>query len=294
MDLKDTNRFTMQSNIVGAYLNDIQSLSIISPLEEHDIFDRIKKGDEAARSKVITNNQRFVFAVAKKFATNDKQLLDLVSEGTIGLIMAIDSFDPTRGFRFLTHAIWYIRREIQQYLVNNDLLIKQSNTHHTYGRLGKLRNKFFVNYGRYPSTNELIEAFNERYPTHKIRDERDIYEIIVDSIDVVDINNNPVVNDTSEFVLKSASYNSVIKKENEENLKFEVNKKLNRLNERERTVLELSFGIGVDTPYNCEEIGVRMGLCDERVRQIKIKAIEKLRTKKVKANRDNLKKMGKY
>ena len=152
-----------RSETTNKFLVDIRKYPVLTVEEEKDIIKRIKNGDELARRTLIESNQRFVFAVARKYARDEHHLMDLVSEGNVGLIKAIDNFDPSLGFKFITHAVWYIRREISAYIVNTDTLVRKTNISKTNTRLRRLNNEFFLKNGRTPSVDELKELFKERY-----------------------------------------------------------------------------------------------------------------------------------
>jgi RNA polymerase primary sigma factor len=279
MDLKNGYKYTVQTENISAYLNDIKDYAIITPDEEHDIFQRIKDGDKDAREQVINCNQRLVFTVAKKYASNETQVLDLVGEGTMGLIRAIETYDPTKGFRFITYAIWWIRQFIQLYLMDKGQLVRQSKLHRTFSKMNRIKNLFFVKEGRQPTTEEAFDLFNQTFPDSRIYDERDAYDLIVESIDLTDVNNEPIIDSNYGYLQKTVSYNSILKDEENEYNRFDIKKKLNTLNKREKKILELSYGIGIEEPCSFDDIGIQLDLTGERVRQIKNEAIEKLRKK---------------
>ena len=276
-----------RTELVKGYLNDISKYSILTADEEKALFEKIKKGDQAARNRVVEANQRFVFAVAKRYSAKDK-LMDLVEEGNIGLMQAIDSFDPEKGNRFLSHAVWYIRREINAYLINDDLLIRKSNNSKTTYKLNKAKNDFFSENGRYPSSDELMDYFKEKFGI-EIKDKSDLYDLRVNSISTTyDDDDSSAFENSSLFTGKTQIRNDYNDDINKDYQTMVVKKILSGLNERDRKVVEMSFGIGYEREFTPQEIGEELGLTGERVRQIKNSAIPRLKKMLAYAAKENL------
>lgn len=266
-----------RSETTNKYLFDIRQYPVLTREEEKEIIARIKNGDASARKTLIESNQRFVFAIARKYAKDEHHLMDLVSEGNVGLINAIDNFDPSLGNKFITHAVWYIRREISSYIVNTDTLIKKTNISKTNTRLRRLNNEFFLKNGRTPTVDELKEMFEERYNII-IKNDTDLLDLNVISTDdgVSDDSNESVMEASSEVINRTSSINGYEKESSLDHVKALINYGMGCLKEIEKTVVKMAFGIDYDREYDNNEIAEVVGYTAERVRQIKKKSIEKM------------------
>ncbi len=269
------NNFVVRTDAINQFLRQINKYKVLSSAEERELFKRIKDGDENAREEIIKHNQRFVFAVAKTYA-NDERVLDLVNEGNIGLMQAIDSYDYTKENRFLSYAVWYIRRSINAYIVNDEMFIQKTNNTKTIYQVGKLRTKFFSMYGRYPIEEELIELLKEKGV--KISDISDLYELKINSISTTyDDEDGNAFENSPMFTSKTYTtneYETDIEKEYDSAMSGML---MSVLDERERTIIEYAFGIGYAKSYTNNEIGEIMGMSAERIRQLKNGALKKMR-----------------
>jgi RNA polymerase primary sigma factor len=275
-DMKtNKNNFVVRTDAINQFLRQINKYKVLSSAEERELFKRIKDGDENAREEIIKHNQRFVFAVAKTYA-NDERVLDLVNEGNIGLMQAIDSYDYTKENRFLSYAVWYIRRSINAYIVNDEMFIQKTNNTKTIYQVGKLRTKFFSMYGRYPIEEELIELLKEKGV--KISDISDLYELKINSISTTyDDEDGNAFENSPMFTSKTYTtneYETDIEKEYDSAMSGML---MSVLDERERTIIEYAFGIGYAKSYTNNEIGEIMGMSAERIRQLKNGALKKMR-----------------
>lgn len=266
-----------RSETTNKYLYDIRQYPVLNAEEERDIIRRIKNGDENARRKLIESNQRFIFAVARKYAKDEHNLMDLISEGNVGLIKAIDNFDPSLGYKFITHAVWYIRREISQYIVNTDTIIRKTNVSKTSTRLRRLNNEFFLKNGRSASVDELKELFMEKYNID-IKNDTDLLELCMISTDdtVSEDSNDYVMDASSEVVTKTSSRNEYEETSDEDYYKTVVTYGMNCLTEVEKTIVKMAFGIDCDREHDNNEIAEVVDYTAERVRQLKKKALEKM------------------
>ena len=256
---------------VNSFLREINKYKVLSASEERELFKRIKEGDESARETIIKHNQRFVFAVAKTYAT-DERVLDLVDEGNIGLMQAIDSYDPDKDNRFLSYAVWYIRRSINAYIVNDDLFIHKTNNTKTVYHINKLKSRFFNENGRYPTEEELIDMLNEK--GIKINDVTDLYDLKINSISTnYDDEDGNAFENSKYFKARAVTLN-----EYEDDIDKEYKTALSGalmsvLDEREKAIIEYAFGIGHCKSYTNSEIGEELGMSGERVRQLKNSAL---------------------
>jgi RNA polymerase primary sigma factor len=266
-----TNR---ESQSLEKYLQEIGKVELISPEEEVKLAIRIKQGDQKALDKLTKANLRFVVSVAKQYQNQGLSLPDLINEGNLGLIKAAQRFDETRGFKFISYAVWWIRQSILQALAEQSRIVRLPlNKVGLTNRIQKAYSQLEQEFEREPSAEELAEVL-----------ELDIEEVSSSlgiaarhvSMDtplsegedntLIDV----LVNPNAELA------NSNI--EHKESLKQEIDRSLKTLTERQKEVICFFFGIGVDHPMSLEDIGERFNLTRERVRQIKDKAITKLRS----------------
>lgn len=280
MDIKILGGTPLErTRTITDYLNDIKKYPILTREQENELITKIKNGDEEARKKLINCNQRFVFAVAKCYATDDK-LLDLVNEGNMGLMTTIEKYDVNFNERFLSYAIWYIRRSINYYLLNDNMLVKRTNGARTSTKLANINSKYFNENGRYPTESEVIEILEKKYNV-KIQRERDLYEIKTQSIyETYDDGTNNTVENSNDFVSKTASYNEYETTINNEYNEHLIKSLLSTLNERDKTIMKMYFGVeeykevGPQTYY---DVALNLNISSERIRQIVSKSLSKLK-----------------
>lgn len=276
MILKDVRSNFINSNTtIAAYLKEINKCKVLTQSEEEKLVDEMLEGNEEAKNKLILANQRFVYAVAKRYG-NDDNILDLVSEGNIGLMSALETFDKSRGNRFLSYAIWYIRREINAYLNNDNLLIKKTNNAKTTYKIPKIKSKFYTENNRYPNNDEIAEILEKEYGL-KIKDKNDLLDVTTTSISTCfDDEDNRAFENTPYFTNKTAinnEYEVGIQKEHNSSITETL---ISQLSNREKTVIKMAFGIGYNKEYTNAEIGEEVNMSSERVRQLKNNAIKKM------------------
>ena len=264
-----TNR---ESQSLDRYLQDISKVKLLSPEEEIELAVKIKKGDEQAMEILTKANLRFVVSVAKQYQNQGLSLGDLINEGNVGLIKAARRFDETRGFKFISYAVWWIRQSILQALAEQSRIVRLPlNRIGALNRIGKAYSSLKQEFEREPSSeelaNELEMDIEEISDTMKLSGK----QISVDA-PFSDGEENSLL-DILENVQQPAPDNQLIT----ESLKVEIRNALASLPEREAEVLRLYFGIDVEYAMTLEEIGERFNLTRERVRQIKEKAIRRLR-----------------
>ena len=278
MNLKEKKNIFVAGNdpTVNSYLKDINKYKVLKASEEFDLVERMRNGDEAAREKLIVANLRFVYAVAKRYANNEN-LLDLVQEGNKGLMTALNSFDPEKGTRFLSCAVWYITRSILAHLNSENLLIRKTNNTKTIYKANKAKQKFYAEHNRFPDVDELAAMLEEEYGL-KIKDTDDLLDITTMSINTCfDDEDSKAFENSPYFTEKTSAENDYLDEETREHVLSVSSDLLSSLNEREKTIVEMSFGIGYNKEYTNGEIAEEVGLSGERVRQIKHGAIEKMR-----------------
>ena len=263
-----TNR---ESESLEKYLQEIGREDLLSTDEEVELAQRIRKGDRKALDKLTKANLRFVVSVAKQYQNQGLSLPDLINEGNLGLIKAAEKFDETRGFKFISYAVWWIRQSILQAIAEQSRIVRLPlNQVGAVNRINREANRFEQEHERRPSVEELSEKVD--LPEDKIDDALHVggHHVSVDA-PFVDGEDNSLLDVLVNDDAPMADRQLVV-----ESLRAEIRNALQMLNDRERKVITAFFGI--DQPeMTLEEIGAKYGLTRERVRQIKEKAIRRLR-----------------
>lgn len=264
-----TNR---ESISIDKYLQEIGKYELLTPEEEIELARRAKQGDEKALEKLIKANLRFVVSVAKQYQNQGLPLGDLISEGNLGLIKAAKRFDETRGFKFISYAVWWIRQSILQALAEQSRIVRLPlNRVGALNKIGKKLSRLEQTFEREPSASEIAEELD-----------MSIYEVT----DTLKISAKHISMDTPFVQGEDNKLLDVMPNQNDpmpdqglmqESLRKDIEEVLNTLDPREKEVVKLYFGIGYDNPLTLEEIGEKFKLTRERVRQIKEKAIRKLK-----------------
>ena len=270
--LKITNSITSRgSQSLEDYLNDISKQPLLTAEEEVKLAQRIHNDDREALERLVCANLRFVVSVAKQYQNQGLTLPDLINEGNIGLIKAAEKFDETRGFKFISYAVWWIRQSILQALAEQSRMVRLPlNQVSAVSRINKLITKFEQEHERKPSADELSELIDET--REKIRDS-------------LRANGRPMSMDAPLGDGDDSTLLEVISDDNmpstdgrmiDTSLATEIDRMLDTLDEREKTIVEMCFGIN-NREMTLEEISEKFGLSRERVRQIREKALLKLR-----------------
>ncbi|WP_038030084.1 sigma-70 family RNA polymerase sigma factor [Thermonema rossianum] len=264
-----TNR---ESQSLDKYLQEIGKVDLLTPEEEVELAKRIREGDQLALEKLTKANLRFVVSVAKQYQNQGLSLGDLINEGNLGLIKAAQRFDETRGFKFISYAVWWIRQSILQALAEQSRIVRLPlNRVGSLNKISKTYSELEQRYEREPSPEELAEEL----------------EVSPDEvIDTLKISGRHVSVDAPFVQGEENSLLDVLENDSEESpdtglvnesLRREIQRALSTLSEREADVITLYFGLNGEHPLTLEEIGERFNLTRERVRQIKEKAIRRLR-----------------
>lgn len=265
-----TNR---ESQSLEKYLQEIGKVDLLTPEEEVDLAKRIKQGDQIALEKLTKANLRFVVSVAKQYQNQGLSLSDLINEGNLGLIKAAQRFDETRGFKFISYAVWWIRQSILQALAEQSRIVRLPlNKVGSLNKINKAFSELEQQYEREPSPEELaemLEITTDEVETtlgvaarHVSMDAPFVEGEDNSLLDVLENNTMPGTDSHLEYA---------------DSLRREIERSLGTLTDRQCDVIKLYFGIGVEHPMSLEDIGEKFGLTRERVRQIKDKAINKLR-----------------
>ena len=272
-----TNR---ESQSLEKYLQEIGKVDLLTPEEEVDLAKRIKQGDQIALEKLTKANLRFVVSVAKQYQNQGLSLSDLINEGNLGLIKAAQRFDETRGFKFISYAVWWIRQSILQALAEQSRIVRLPlNKVGSLNKINKAFSELEQEFEREPSPEELAEMLE--IPTEEVETTLGVAARHV-SMDAPFVEGED--NSLLDVLENSATPGTDEPLEYQESLRREIERSLSTLTDRQCDVIKLYFGIGVEHPMSLEDIGEKFGLTRERVRQIKDKAINKLRS----ANRSKL------
>lgn len=266
-----TNR---ESQSLEKYLQEIGKVDLLTPEEEVDLAQKIKEGDQEALERLTKANLRFVVSVAKQYQNQGLSLSDLINEGNLGLIKAAQRFDETRGFKFISYAVWWIRQSILQALAEQSRIVRLPLN--KVGSLNKINRAFSEleqEFEREPSPEELAELLE--IPTEEVETTLGVAARHV-SMDAPFIDGED--NSLLDVLENNSTPDTDAALEYKESLRKEIERSLNTLTDRQADVIKLYFGIGIEHPMSLEDIGDKFGLTRERVRQIKDKAINKLRS----------------
>ncbi|MEQ9301107.1 MAG: RNA polymerase sigma factor RpoD/SigA [Cyclobacteriaceae bacterium] len=266
-----TNR--RESHTLEKYFTEVSSVPMITPDEEVTLAKRIREGDELALEKLVKANLRFVVSVAKQYQNRSLPLNDLINEGNLGLIKAAKKFDETKGFKFISYAVWWIRQSIMQALAEQSRIVRlPMNKSGAINQIRRAYAELEQKFEREPTEEELADILEMK--PNEVRNTlgAEVKQMSMDapfgedeSGSLLDVLENHATGATDSGLVFSDS------------LKVETMRALSTLTAREREVVMMSFGIGHDNPFTLEEIGDVMGLTRERVRQIREKALQKLR-----------------
>lgn len=271
--MRIVKQFTNRENqSLDKYLQEIGKVDLLTPEQEIELAVRMKKGDQAAMEMLTKANLRFVVSVAKQYQNQGLSLGDLINEGNLGLIKAVRRFDETRGFKFISYAVWWIRQSILQALAEQSRIVRLPlNRIGAMNKIGKAYSNLKQEFEREPSSEEIAQSLE--MDVEEISSTMKIYgkQVSVDApFSFGDENSLLDVIQNEEMPAPDTELIS-------ESLKAEVKNVLSVLPEREAEVIRLYFGLDDENPMTLEEIGDKFNLTRERVRQIKEKAIRRLR-----------------
>ena len=262
-----------QDASLNSYFKDVSRQPMISQEEEIELTKKIKEGNEAAVKKLVEANLRFVISVAKQYQNKGLALVDLIQEGNIGLIEAARKFDETRGFRFISYAVWWIRQAIIKALSDQCRTIRVPANQVVYmNKINKVIEQFEQQHGRKPSIGELEELTDIDHDTICLTMSAMNRSVSLES---------PIKDEDASCLLDIIPNDGAVSTDTEvskNDLSNEIERVLSKLSYRDRDILRMSFGIGMN-PMTNEEIARRFGIGSERVRQIQHSAINYLRAK---------------
>jgi RNA polymerase primary sigma factor len=266
-----TNR---ESQSIEKYLQEIGKEDLLTPEEEVHLARRIRAGDQTALEKLTRANLRFVVSVAKQYQNNSLSLNDLINEGNLGLVKAAQKFDETRGFKFISYAVWWIRQSIIQALAEHSRMVRLPlNKVGSLTKINKVFSELEQKYQREPTPEEVAMVLEITVEEVQATLGISARHVSMDA-PFTDGESNALIdvleNHNAESTDKHLDY--------KDSLRIETERTLASLTDREKEVIKLFFGIGVEHPMTLEDIGEQLGITRERIRQIKDKAITKLRS----------------
>jgi len=265
--IRSNPRFSLEK-----YLDDISQISLLTPAEEVEFTRRIRQGDQESLDKLVRANLRFVVKVAKEYQNQGLPLTDLINEGNLGLIKAAKRFDETRGFKFISYAVWWIRQSILKSLAEYSRVVRLPlNRVGLISKVNQLVRTLEQEYNREPSFEEISRELDISIP--------DISEAMSSS--AFHLSLDQPIHRSEEGTMKEVIKNPDSKTPDgdllTDSLRQEIRRVLKSLTEREEKIIKMYFGVDYERPYTLEEIGERLKLTRERVRQIKERALIRLR-----------------
>jgi len=269
-----TSDLTISGNSISIknYFKDLRKIEQLSSDEQHELALKAKAGDKKAMDKLVETNLRFVLTIAKDYQYGSVDIKDLINEGNIGLIKAVEKFDPSRGFKFISYAVWWVRQSIMQFIYEHGNMVRLPiNKINVIGKVNKAIEQLHQTLDREPTVEEIqaITDFSKE----------DIKSSYMDNARCVSIDQK--INEDSDTemidIIPGETMEDIEGKLNGESLKHEINTVLTTLTERETQILNMYFGLNGSKELGLKEIGDSLGLTNERVRQIKELALKKLR-----------------
>lgn len=270
--LKITQQVTKRdSKSITSYFNELSRGDVLTPEEENDLTDRIKNGDREAMNKLIEANLRFVVSVAKQYQMSGVMLEDLISEGNIGLIKAAERFDASRGFKFISYAVWWIRQNIMQYINEQKSTVRvPQNKKGMIRKIESAKRKLVQELERQPTIDEIADEMSESVHAISSALDSDTNTFSIDK---------PISEDsTTTFAGTLESGDNADEFMLSQSLVDDINKCIKHFKPVERTVLKGFFGLNGESPKSLVQISEEIDLSQERVRQIKENALRRLRT----------------
>ena len=261
-----------EKDLVSLYLNDIRKHEILTKEEEQELLIKAKSGDEQAKQQLILSNLRLVVNIAKNYSNKGLGFIDLISEGNFGLIHAIDKFDYTKGYRFSTYAVWWIKQAITKAIISKGREIRiPSYKHDILNKVNKFIMSHITEYSSYPSIESIAQGTG--------LEEKKIQKVMLEFQDMLSLNASIGDDIYLEDTISQADEESLENKVLGEIAKEEINAILGLLKPREKDILTLRYGLFGQEIHTLEEVGKKFNITRERVRQIEKKTLDKLRIK---------------
>ncbi len=263
---------TEERDLVQLYLKDIKKYKILTKEEEQELLIRAKEGDTNAKQELILSNLRLVVNVAKNYLNKGLNYIDLISEGNLGLIHAIEKFDNTKGFRFSTYAVWWIKQSISKAVINKGREIRiPSYKYDILNKINKYIMSYVTQYDIFPNIKDISEST-------KIS-EKKIEKVMVEFQELLSLNSSIGEDIFLEDIISDGTSEFLEDEIIDEMFKEDIKEKLNILSEREREIINMRYGLDGQENKTLEEVGAKFNITRERVRQLEKKALEKLKEK---------------
>ena len=265
---------------LSLFLTDIRKIPLATVDEEEELVTSYKEGDQSAKNRLIEANLRFIYSVAKVYSRNEEEVLDYVNEGVIGLETALERFDPSKGYKFLTYGVWYIRRQMNTFLLTKRKTISNSApVAHVQKKMDSVKQRTYAETGTVLSDVDALDIVKQSYDV-KVKDERVLSTITMSYIDEP-ISDDYTVEESDRFTEHTASdnqYNERVEREYQDQL---INYYLSHLSEKERDIVKMRYGIGSyrGREISKEEISVKHNVSPERVDRICDAAFARIRYK---------------
>ena len=274
-------KYFRSNDVLNSFLADVRRYPVPTVQEEEELFEQYRSGNESAKDRLILGNLRFIYALAKIYSRNESEVVDYVDEGVIGLIKALEKFDPDCGNKFLTYGVWYIRRQMNYYLLTKrDMISHSSQVGNINKKSEAFRQKYFAEFGRTPTNEEIKQALLENFNISVSKDE-DLFEMGLSSIDE-DLSDDYTVEESSDFNERTASFNDYEDESEKDYLKEVLKEYLSVLPEKAADVIKMRYGVDYERQYTDTEIADKYGMSVEQVEKLCSYAITKMRKVPVK------------
>lgn len=269
-----TTKFN-RTDVVNAFLAEAKRHAVLTPEQERELFAKLADGDTTVKEKIYNANMRFVVSVVSKFAT-PSNFEDLLSEATIGMYAAMDSFEYMKGYRFITYAVHYMRMQISDYYSQVAPMVGRSTiADRAAYKATRVSEKFYAENGRYPSEDELIDILNDAYDMG-IKDTADLVKTRISSVNDEVGEDGDTAMEIGEIATTTASVNDYEKEVEHDAKLYAVEKALSVLSPRDKEIITLSFGLFGSPQYDNDAIAEKFGMSSENVRLLKIKALKRI------------------
>ena len=258
---------------LNSFLATLRKYDALTPEEEKELFRKYHEdGDMSARDQIFLHNQRFIYSNAKIYARDSDEVMDYVGEGNIALDEAIDKFNPSLGNKFITFAVWYIRRAMNYYLINTRDMITKTNGMKLFKKADKIVQKYFSEHGYDPTLDEVRDILEKKYNI-EIKDISDLYDLNVTSINT-DIDDDFTMEETNEYNEKTASVNEYETEVDKEYSKTLANKFLSIVPNEHKEIIKKLYGIGYERQYSITEVAQEYRMSDEDMENLRDKILK--------------------
>lgn len=258
---------------LNSFLTTLRKYDALTPEEEKELFRKYhEEGDMSARDQIFLHNQRFIYSNAKIYARDSGEVMDYVGEGNIALDEAIDKFDPSLGNKFITFAVWYIRRAMNYYLINTRDMITKTNGMKLFKKTDKIMQKYFSEHGCNPTLDEVRDILEKEYNI-EVKDVSDLYDLNITSINT-DIDDDFEIEESNEYCARTASVNEYESEVDKEYSKTLANKLLSIIPDEHKEIIKKIYGIGYDRQYSISELAQEYKISDEDMENLEDKILK--------------------